>query len=145
MPNPPGLNIPDGRRPDDEANTVCNFENVLEGMDIQNGLTALLLLRLARAGPPTPTLEVSLSLQSALAPQKFFNFLCRVRAIRSAKRPIARDERLSHRVSILGGYMLRLRLLLLQWVGPQRHSSWGAEMSRGAVYHSCCWSLDLVP
>ena len=111
----------------------------------QNGLTPLLLLRLARAGPPSPTLEVGLSLQPALAPQKFLNFLRRVRAIRSAKRSIACDERLSHRVSILGGNMLRrLLLLLLQWVAPQRHSSWGAKLSRGAVYHSCCWSLDLV-
>jgi hypothetical protein len=49
-------------------------------MDIQNGLIALVLLRLARAGPPTPTLEVGLSLHT-LAPQKFFNFLCGVRAI----------------------------------------------------------------
>lgn len=34
-------------------------------------------------------------------------------------------------------------LLLLLLLAPQRQSSWGAELSRGAVCHSR-WSLDLV-
>jgi hypothetical protein len=82
-------------------------------------------------------LEVGLSLHPALAPQKFLNFLRGVRAIRSAERPLARDEWPSHRGSILGRDML---LLLL---APQGQSSWGAELSRGAVCHSRR-SLDLV-
>jgi hypothetical protein len=55
---------------------------------------------------------VGLSLHPALAPQEFLNFLRGVRAIRSAERPLARDERLSHRVNVLGGNVL-LRMLLL--------------------------------
>jgi len=41
--------------------------------------------------------------------------------------------------------LLLLRLLLLQCVAPQRQSSsWGVELSHGAVYYSCHWSLGLV-
>jgi hypothetical protein len=59
------------------------------------------------------------SLHPALAPQKFFNFLCGVRAFRIIERALAGDEWLSHRRrNVLRRYVLmlmrlRLRLLLM--------------------------------
>jgi hypothetical protein len=111
---PPGLNIPDGRRPD-EVNAVCRSRALWRNYKGETVWLTPLLLRLAHVRPPT--LVVALSLHPALAPQKFLNFLRGVRAVRSGERPLARDEWLSHRGSILGGNVLLL-LLLLRGLAP---------------------------
>ena len=134
---PPGLNIPDVRLPDDEPNTVHSPRNAQGQLQRRNGLLTPLLLGLARACPPT-LIVVNISLRSALAPQKFLDFLRAVRTIRDRERPLARNERLPHRRRSI----LR-RNVRLDRVAPQRRSSWCSELSRGAVPH-CRWSRDLT-
>lgn len=136
---PPGLNVPDGRLPDDEPNTVTLSENVQSNTKPKIVLLTPLLLGLTRACPPS-----LIVCSPALAPQKFLDFLRAVRTFRGRERPFARNERLSHRGRILG------RNVRLKWVvAPQRRwssssSSWvAAELARGASSH-CRRSRDLT-
>jgi hypothetical protein len=134
---PPGLNTPDVLRPDMGTNAVRPAgERVLRRHKLSVGLTSL-LLGMARISPPA--LMARLSLYPALASQKLFDFLCAVRAFRSAQAegPIARDEWLPH-----WGSSLWRSSMLLQSVVPQRWSCRSAELARAAASHR--WSLHLA-
>jgi hypothetical protein len=91
------------------------------------------LLRLIRACPPT--LIVGLSLHSALTTQEFLNLLCTIRMLRGGtqvQRPIARNERLSHRGRVL---LTVLRLRLVRVAAPYRLTRGCAKLPSGTVRH----------
>jgi hypothetical protein len=88
------------------------------------------LLGLACCACPPTLIVVNIALRPALTSQEFLDFLRTVRTIRSLDRPLARNERLSHRRCILR------RNVRLKRVAPQRWSPQRAELSRGAVSHS---------
>jgi len=134
---PPGLNVLDGRLPNDEPKTA-HGPRTFSSIHRRN-CTAYYAAAGLDPCLPTHTLIVC---SPTLAPKKFLDFLRAVRTFRGRERPFTRNERLSHRGRILG------RNVRLQWVvAPQRRwssDSWvAAGLACGASPH-CRWSRDLT-